>query len=833
MAKLYNILIILFFCLPCLAQEQSHHGVNFGGINEFDDPIKIDDNDATKAVNVLTDEGDLRSIYGNKLSAIIASSSITFQAEYIDTSGGHSLISKSGLGLYETDAAGSTSLIKTFDTEREVDSVSAFDRIYFTDGIESFYYDGASTAAASNMAACDYVEFWKNRLVCANIAGDTSRVNFSWYDSPSTWTVTADSTSGAIKYFDKNDGWQITCLAKTPYGLFIGKDRSTYLMTGYDNPTFYQSSISDTVGCSDDRSIQMVGDDLVWLSQDGVYAYDGQSVRLISREIKKTTDDIRVSNSSEYNWTVDTQAGWETGSGASWETDIDADVLKLELSNVTKTYLSTMDFAGEGGETATTSWSRGSPSTLDKYWGDKSIRFYGMSTLEDFGVYKASDNTLISSMTIGYAYGRGVWTLCDLNVSTNVSVYMKLTWDAGTKISSTTVYSGLKGGHLAIRDKGSDIYIDHPEAVAGSTLTSQNYDSGFTTPNYESFTTSGTDITVRFYTSSDNVTFSSVTFPLSDSERLRYWKYDVLYSSSSPESPFNYATLVIKSTQPYYSEVKSIDDDITWGSIIFSEDFSDTGLINYHIRSASYAFASDAATPAWTSQTNNDTIAVSTNVYLQYKITPNDSVVSTSSVKINSSVASWIVGSVAPRVDSVVADNRYILAVSTNSSTANHLNLIWQRNKKWVFNQDVNYGTLTLFNDIPIAGDATTGSKMWKIMQDDVYTFDGTAINSTWETKDFTFALNKHKVFNRLWITADDSTTSDFEVAYQADRDGVWNSTSTSISSGNLTIKEVEGLFDGYKTVRTSRFRFTNNEKGSVFRLILFSTYFTINELIK
>jgi hypothetical protein len=155
MAILFK-LLILFMAVPVFAEDIVHHTVQFGGIDEYHDAILINENDSTKAVNVLTDEGDLRSIYGNKLYSTIATSSVTFQAEYVDTSGGHSIISKSGLKLYETDTAGATTAIKTFTTEREIDSVSAFDKIYFADSIEAIEFDGTSVSA-STMAAWSYV----------------------------------------------------------------------------------------------------------------------------------------------------------------------------------------------------------------------------------------------------------------------------------------------------------------------------------------------------------------------------------------------------------------------------------------------------------------------------------------------------------------------------------------------------------------------------------------------------------------------------------------------------------------------------------------------------
>ena len=108
-----------------------------------------------------------------------------------------------------------------------------------------------------------------------------------------------------------------------------------------------------------------------------------------------------------------------------------------------------------------------------------------------------------------------------------------------------------------------------------------------------------------------------------------------------------------------------------------------------------------------------------------------------------------------------------------------------------------------------------------------------TTIESTWETKDFSFQLNNHKVFNKLWITADDCDVENFNISFQNDRDGVWFSTATALNSGNFNIKEVEGLFEDFEPVRVGRFKFNNDENGHPFKLKIYSIYYDIKDLIK
>ncbi len=102
-------------------------------------------------------------------------------------------------------------------------------------------------------------------------------------------------------------------------------------------------------------------------------------------------------------------------------------------------------------------------------------------------------------------------------------------------------------------------------------------------------------------------------------------------------------------------------------------------------------------------------------------------------------------------------------------------------------------------------------------------------------SKDFAFgALNRHKVLDGIWISADNSPVAAFDVGWQKDRDGVWVSSTTNLDESAFVVKRLDGLFtDGNPTGRQFRFRFSNSEYDRWFRLKLYSLYFHVNPLIQ
>jgi hypothetical protein len=159
---------------------------------------------------------------------------------------------------------------------------------------------------------------------------------------------------------------------------------------------------------------------------------------------------------------------------------------------------------------------------------------------------------------------------------------------------------------------------------------------------------------------------------------------------------------------------------------------------------------------------------------------------------------------------------------------------MYQKNKKWTALEGQSYGAMTIYNNKPLAGDGSTGSKLWYLLEDGVKSYDGAAIDSWWTTKDYTLeAINNHKVIQRMWINAEGNGVSEFDIQWEPDRNGTWYSTSTALSGTSFVIREVNGLFEDYNLARQARFKFSADEVDKDFRMKIFSLYYDVNPLIQ
>jgi len=862
------IITILLFILPRpVLCEEVQHVYNFGGVNSQDDSLFIDEKDATYAVNVLTDEGDLRTIYGNTLFTSVGSSTVSFRREFLNPDNERYNFAVSGTALYSSSST-AFSLIRNWNSTPELDMVAAFGKAYFVDGSTSpFYSTGSSVTVISNMEDFKYVELYQTRLVGVNTTTETSKVYLSAYNAPTSWGVTTSKDSAAIKYFRKDDGEGVNCVYSTPEGIFIGKLSSCGMLKGSDNETFYWKEISDKVGCVDDNLVQIVDGLLVWLSNDGYYSYDfNRHPAPISREITPQTNLIKQSGSVDKAWTVNTKALWEAGTYAGWDTAIFPGKIKAGTYHKKAQELTPMNLIDEGGEnggtTSTTTYIPGGTTGAGHYssawtsYGGQTGNTYvwcyadtytSQGTGVKYGICAllysgASLNTLsminaVSSVTIAslsvpaYVGGPAKVYLIDLDTSSNTIVKLKLADSTGNNYILSNGYHGSRGGTIYVTFKDYSTYIDHIEFVAGSTVTSSTYDTQLTTPNYQAITASGT-ATTHFFTSVDSITWSSaLTPPFADTYQKRYWKYDIVFGASAPD--YYSDTITAFSTGTYKSEVKAVSTDMSaWKLFSVSYSTDSTAPEDYYVRSGTYAFSATGALPAVIAQTENAIVAASTNPFVQFQIGP-DIQTATDTLIVNSISMAYVIGSAAPRGASVVDNHRYIASVAHDSESENDFTYIWQKNKKWVFS-DQGYGALGIYNDRPLGSATDITSKLWYIMDEKALSFDGTAINSYWETKNYPLgSLNNHKVINRIWINADGDGVQDFGVAWQANRDGVWHSTTTSLAGSDFIVKEVEGLFETRYLGRQYKFKLSGSELDKYFRLKLFSIYYTVNDLIK
>lgn len=318
-----SLLLAVLLALPGLshAQRAPNPVEEFCGLNTQVDASKIKDCETPDAQNVLTDNGGLEKRPGNtRIATILAGYSVAMAKEFIAPSGTRYLIAHASKTVYQTDLGSTPTALSTTALNANLDMIAAYGKAIFQDGSGNpWYWDGTSTATLSGMPICKYMAFADERVYCANIPSESSsRVRVSSFGATSYFTVPANVAQipDAPNVFDfqKDDGEAITCFESTPWGKVVGKRHSMHILKGYDNSTFYKRPIDPKIGCIDDRSMQMVDGLLIWLSFDGIYAWNGSGPPLLlSRDIDNLVRQIRQINSAAAEWVVDVLGDWNQG----------------------------------------------------------------------------------------------------------------------------------------------------------------------------------------------------------------------------------------------------------------------------------------------------------------------------------------------------------------------------------------------------------------------------------------------------------------------------------------------------------------------------------------
>ena len=347
---------LIFFCFADTLLQGIYLD-QFLGLNTFLDTSKIEDNEAQVAKNVLTDHGYLEKRTGNiRVIQLLSGFPARYLKQFIDNDSNATryLITHASNTIYRTDFSGAPVSISTTNTLYETDSVSAFGREYFVNGNDvSFYWDGVVSGTIAGFPTAKFIEFADERLYVANSTNSDSEVRVSSYGADSGWSVPSKILADSPNQFtfQKNDGEPITCFKSTPYGKFVGKRSSSYVLKGYDNNTYYKRLIDPSIGCVDDRSVQMVNGLVVWAALGGVYAWDGANPPVkVSLSIEPLYLSIRQLSNLPKSWTVTDAAGFGFGSTVttngttlSWDsTTISGSIFPSQFTGV---HTSSADFA--------------------------------------------------------------------------------------------------------------------------------------------------------------------------------------------------------------------------------------------------------------------------------------------------------------------------------------------------------------------------------------------------------------------------------------------------------------------------------------------------------
>jgi len=302
-------------------------------------------------------------------------------------------------------------------------------------------------------------------------------------------------------------------------------------------------------------------------------------------------------------------------------------------------------------------------------------------------------------------------------------------------------------------------------------------------------------------------------------------------STSTSLASINDVSISFKSTGPYYSEVKQIGSDITsWKTIDFNDSQSETYLSSYSVRVASWSFpiTEPASIIPWIYQPNHQIVKASTNTYFQFRVL-NEMSSASQTISVAKTVTNWQEGTDVP-LASVFKDHRYILSVSTYGIT-NNLSLVWQKNKKFTQFTGPSYASLNLFNNKIIAGDGSTNSRIWNILQPDTYSDDGVPISAFWVSKDFTMqSPNTVKQIRDFYIESVKVSSMSIDVGYAINKSTTFTNVTVDLGTTGNAINKRIPMANGYDIGKYFKFRFYNGDLDEYFKINALTVPYTIEK---
>ena len=202
-------------------------------------------------------------------------------------------------------ASGSTKLFKFDASDTSLDDVSksggystaTSERFYFTqfgdvviaangtDKLQGWTL-GSSTEFADLAAAAPtarYVTVVRDFVVAAGTVGNPNRVYWSDLNDETDWTPGAASQSDTQ---DIADGGDVMGITGGEFGLIL-TERSVVRMSYVGSPFFFQfDTIGRGIGCITPNSLAQYASVTFFLSDDGFYSCDGQTMKPIGAELK-------------------------------------------------------------------------------------------------------------------------------------------------------------------------------------------------------------------------------------------------------------------------------------------------------------------------------------------------------------------------------------------------------------------------------------------------------------------------------------------------------------------------------------------------------------------
>jgi hypothetical protein len=664
-------------------------------------------------------------------STAFSSGSWSYEAEwaYTDPTNTSWIIVRSSSEIIANNLAGTTVVIATVSANNLVGETNSQGWAFFVDQTQGVYYwNGSTTTYVANSPLGSLIASFHNRIWVAGAAvPNGNQLYGSSYGDGTTWPTGLNPNNPVQLTVGLQDNFDnITAMYVFLDTMYTFKHFSTYALTGYDQTSFAIGFITQECGCIDQQSIQTFNHGLDFVSERGVEFFDGYTCTRISDSVKDKVNNAIQSQggNNTLSWVQSTQSDFNAGTASSTTYSSTLFGITLTTSVVQNSSILNPSFEAQpGGNNPPTNWTQSSyvcnGSICSGFFGETGGNYCSCSYSASNGVF---DESYLQSFSAGASVSVALvsYPSESVIVSTTLPV-SNCSWSTATLSSSGQI--------------GNVVQIQI--TVSGS------YDS-----NMPFILTSST------FEITNDVSFNYLSHGQDGNCSVPAWAID---NFTGGANGINFGTFTSQShalgSITNFGNF-SVQDNLNGGNIAFSICSS----ANSNMTSASCSV-----------QTPNSQITISTNAYVDWTAT--FTVTSaTQTPTLNSATVQWFSGIRNSGMASTVWDDRYWLALSTNTSDSfNDTILVLNIPGAWSpFN--IQAGGLTQYkNSLYIADAKPTGNVY---LYGNGYNDNGNAINAYIRSKDYAEdQLSTDDYYDSMYVSEDDGGNYNTQIGYYMDHD--------------------------------------------------------------
>ena len=708
------LLPIILWCATANAQNKpvvaSYRDFS-GGLNTYSASVSLPVNESPDLMNVVIDEplGALTQRKGYQACGNIPSgNTATNLYEYSRNSGVRTLIVTDNITIWATSDCVFYSTIATSLTATSLPRFATIqDKLWIVNGSTwPITYDGTTVTMLDGQGGRPtgkigkYITFWKSRIWIGSLTTNPSGVFFTDIISngvaldPATSTMAWANALNLI-YFNRDDGSPIYGQKVYRDNMYIFKDTGISRLVFQDDFNLSVTKNVSVIGSKFQESIVEMDDGLLrFAGRDGLYSFDGSTVKRISTRWTPTYESIKQpAQADKYNiW--DTVTDWIAGT----LTNVSSDTIP---GSVTQGYEDFSDL----NYTANPIWTpiSGFDTGLDASSGYlTNINYSGYSGAYvtthqatgkwEFDLYKTNANQSIVGLMSNSPPDSGTYVLyvSPNNLVKLIRNYFGLAYT----LCSFAAQASPSWGHYIITKSA-----DATSIFTVSLSTATGYTTGCT----------GSDIAISATTS------------------------DAFFVYLRMGDRIDNIRNIYKSTGGVYiSQISTATGLTVWKT--FDTDQTLNGqTIDYQIRTG--ATPTDVIASAFTTIVPGSIISTTTNTNYQWRanFTTTDNGISP---VLNSAQTSWTTGGATKsQLYGLSYKSRYWLSASTSvTNDYNDLVMIESKSPLGTHTRyDLGLSAMTLWNN-NLYGAISNTSKIARLDYGD--TDDGVAINSYWNSRD-------------------------------------------------------------------------------------------------